>query len=549
MGRHAAPPPPSRRGRAAERTGAAGPPRTSARNGALPGRGTSTATAGVLIGLAAVGLVVLTVLGVSLTGISLLPRGAAAAPPSPSPSASVDRVALTSSPAQSAIVATLDSPVAAGWTPAGAISWTGGTPFDSTCGRPETDSALAGARVFTVGRTQVVVTVSAYSAGAGAVALQEWATLLGSCRGGVTRLAVSAPGADALVAGIRPATGLPGASMLFWRRGDVVASVASPQTNPTGLAASAAAVDKVLLTAIAGRCADVASTMADAARSPWVAQDTFTGLTAPVTVSVTPSPQPLPPVGVTPVPATYSPSPLPSVSLPVRPAEPVWPVDLPLPVGSPIAPSRPTPAPVTSVVPSRLDDPVGPGCGWSFTGQVKPPYDAGTEALLAQARAQQAQADLVVLQQGWQAGLTAYWQDVPAYEQQALAFAAYASAVHDVAVAWDSITAARTAYANALAAYGAAVVARAQFFTDQALAQAAYNDAVAACAATPTDTPTPIPTPTGAPTPPDTATPTPPPTAVPACPPAVPPILSQPPPTLPPVPTPPPDPRPPPSPS
>ena len=48
-------------------------------------------------------------------------------------------------------------------------------------------------------------------------------------------------GADALVAGIRPATGLPGASMLFWRRGDVVASVASPQTNPTGLAASAAA--------------------------------------------------------------------------------------------------------------------------------------------------------------------------------------------------------------------------------------------------------------------------------------------------------------------
>jgi hypothetical protein len=110
--------------------------------------------------------------------------------------------------------------------------------------------------------------------------------------------------------------------------------------------------------------------------------------------------------------------------------------------------------------------------------------------------------------------------------------------VRDVARAWDGITAARQAYADAVTAYNAAMAAREQFFLDQAAAQAAYDNAVAACQAiTPTPTLTDTASPTSTPSPTDT------PVTL-DCPPVVPAILGQLPPTIPPVPTPPPDPRP-----
>jgi hypothetical protein len=198
-------------------------------------------------------------------------------------------------------------------------------------------------------------------------------------------------------------------------------------------------------------------------------------------------------------------------------------------------------------VPSRLDDPKGPGCGWAFTGQLAPPYDAANEATIARARAEQAQTDLVIKQQTWQSDLVSYWEAAPVYEQQAQVFAAYAASVNQVALAWDTITRARDTYAAQVAAYDAAASARVQFFNDQAAAQAAYDAAIASCAAftaSPSPTPTPTPSDSLSPSPTDTATPTPTVTLPPGCPPTVPPILSQVPPTLPPIPVPPPDPRP-----
>ena len=143
-------------------------------------------------------------------------------------------------------------------------------------------------------------------------------------------------------------------------------------------------------------------------------------------------------------------------------------------------------------MPSRLDDPVGPGCGWAFTGQVGPPYDATAEAVAAQGRVAQAQLDLSVAQQAWQANVVQYWSQVADYTTQADAYSAYAAAVRKVAVAWDRITAERTAYAAAVDTYNAAAAAREQFLLDQAAAQTDYDTAVALCGGvSPSTTPSP----------------------------------------------------------
>ena len=158
----------------------------------------------------------------------------------------------------------------------------------------------------------------------------------------------------------------------------------------------------------------------------------------------------------------------------------------------------------------------------------------------------QAQQDLAAAQLAWQSEVVAYWQAVADYQVQASAYSSYAASVRQVAQAWDRITAQRQAYADAVAAYNLAVDARQRFLLDQAAAQTAYDDAVAACVpggdttstppVPPVATPTDLTTPTGGPSPTVPATP--------VCPPPVPDILGQVAPTVPPLPTPPPDPRP-----
>jgi hypothetical protein len=493
------------------------------------------------VALVALTFAVVTLLGLTLLGIPLLPRqSASAAAPTPAASPTIDRVSLASSPAQGVITTMLRPDVATGWTPAGAVAWSGGTPFDTPCGRPGVDAVLSGARVYSIGSRQVVLTVSAYSAGSGAVAIRDWLARIGSCSG--APVGVAAPGSptpDAFVASSPAAGGVRGATAIFWRRGDVVAVIAVAMSGASGMTALAAQVDPALATALVGVCANPQSTVADAVRSPWVERDAFAGLTAPVRVTAAPSPTPVPPAGVTPVPSTWSPTPLPSISYPQRPADPIWPSDLPTGgVASPVPPAVLLPAPTLSVVPSRLDDPVGPGCGWAFTGQSAPPFDAATEAVLAQGRVAQATENLAAAQVAWQASIVGYWQAVAAYSGQATSYTAYAAGVRDVATAWDRITAARQAYADAVTAYNAAIAAREQFFLDQAAAQAAYDDAIAVCQAiSPSATPTDTATPTLTPAPTDTP-------VTPECPPAVPPILGQLPPSIPPLPSPPPDPRP-----
>ena len=326
---------------------AASPPRraTSAGGSVVPAAeedaGGRSLLAGGLVAGGGVLLVGLTVGALLLAGVGLAPRGEAEAAPAPSATPTVARVALTSTPAQVAVTAVLTTRPEASWTPTGTLTWTAASPFDEECGRPgDVDAALAAARAFTIGRDQVLVSVWAYSAGQGATALAGWSTNLGSCStsGRVGRVRVDGPGGAGLVAWLRPGDGRPDASLLLWRRGDVLAAVAVPTADPQGLAQRAAVVDAALLRALAGRCADTSATRAGSARSPWVARDAFTGLTEPLTIAVDPSPTPTGEPGAAPVAPAWKPSPLPSVSMPERPADPVWPADLPTPVASPVAP-------------------------------------------------------------------------------------------------------------------------------------------------------------------------------------------------------------------
>ena len=533
-----------------------------------PRRGVST-TAGMLVAASAVAIAGLTVFALVLSGVSLLPRGVGGAAPDPSLTPALAQVSLAYSPAQETVRETLGSVPVEGWAPVGPLTSGVGTPFDDLCGHSSSvDPTVAGARVFTVRGRQVLVTVSAFAAGAGAVAVADWWALLHECSApGVGSYVDVAPGPDAVLAWIAESAARPGASSLTWRRGDVVASVSVPSSDPRDLAAAAEQIDTTLLAALAGRCAELDSHLSDAARSPWVRHDAFTGLTESIVVSVSPSPSPTAPQGVTPIPDSSTPDPLPSISYPLRPTEPVWPRDLPSQVPSPLVPSPPAPEPSTSAVPSRVDDPVGPGCGWGFTGQVKPRYDADHEAQIAQARAKQATSHLAAVQAQWQRNLVSYWQNSSAYAKQAEVFATYAVRVSAVARAWDAISSARAAYALALDQYSLASAALTSFYVDQFAAQAGYDEARSACGlplATPT--PTPLPSATDGPTATASTTPNPSPSPslswsvtgsptstpsssvtsapAPVCPPEVPTILLQTAPTLPPFPTAPPDPTP-----
>lgn len=448
-----------------------------------------------------------------------------------------------------------------GWTPRGPVARGVAEPLTEGCDVPLPVGVTDATRRFSAAGREVSVTVTAYSAGLGPVAVRDRIAGLGSCRGITAGTSSTLAGVDAYVAW-RSSSTMPPLAVLGWRRGDVVMVVRTPGRDPGSLARFAQVLDARLLAALQGRCAEIGSTLADASRSPYIEGVDFTGRLVPVEVGVDPLPTP---EGQSPLPTL---SPAPSISFPARPADPIWPTELPSPVGSPVLPSSPAPEPTTTEIASRAPDPTGPGCGWAFTGVTAPQFSSEDEAARVEALAAQARDQLLADQEQWRLSVETYRGAAVEYDAQLVAFLQYAEQVRVVAEAWDAITAARDTYAAELAAYEAAVLAAEQFAADQAAAQEAYDAAVQACGASdpgvdptpgltpnllptptpsltdsPTPTVTPTDTPTTTPTPTVTTTPTVTPTVV-GCPPEVPPILFEQPPVVPPSPTPPPDPTP-----
>jgi hypothetical protein len=197
---------------------------------------------------------------------------------------------------------------------------------------------------------------------------------------------------------------------------------------------------------------------------------------------------------------------------------------------------------LTTTAPVRVQDEQGPGCGWSFTGQPVPKFDATAAATKGAADAQTAADALVVNAAAYTAGVPAYRVAYTRYLADVVVFQSYAQAVDTVAAAWEIIRVDQAKYQDAMVLYNAALAARDAFLAQQTAAKTAYDTALALCtsgAPNPTPPPTaapPAPAPTTAPTGPT------PPALV--CPPVVAPIITQTAPTPPQPPTTPPDPRP-----
>ncbi|MDQ5841657.1 MAG: hypothetical protein M3537_11085, partial [Chloroflexota bacterium] len=431
----------------------------------------------------------------------------------------------------------------AGARPVSALQGVPSSPVDLVCGTGTGPGPVtAGGRGWTVanGTQQTnlsaayTVTVSAYGAGQGAVAFNALAGQVNDhCanRSGTAYLVGSkGAGVDAATASVTRSGSR--STAFFWRRGDVVAMVAA--AGPSMPMEMVKEYDARLAAALAGVCVNNDSTTADAARSPYVNRAKFTGLTIAAPVS-------MPPGVAVPAPAsTPAEIDLPDASLPDKPDFPFWPERLPSPVPAPTAPDVPDYPALTTTSPVGVRDGQGPGCGWSFTGQSAPNFDAAAAAIKAAADAEAAAKTLGANATAYTAAVPAFNAAYTRYLADVVTFRAYARAVDKVAASWDVIRADQTRYHEAMTLYTAALAARDDFLRKQAAATTAYGTSLALCAApNPTAPPTfepPLPVPTTAPPGPTT------PPLV--CPPVPAPIITQTAPTPPQSPNPPPDPRP-----
>src|SRR5690606_5202375 len=81
----------------------------------------------------------------------------------------------------------------------------------------------------------------------------------------------------------------------------------------------------------------------------------------------------------------------------------------------------------------------GPGCGWAFTGQVAPPFDADKAKADRDVAVLHAQDELEDGVDGWKQAVTSYWQAWPAYLEQVAAYRTYSDEVAEVTAAWEVI--------------------------------------------------------------------------------------------------------------
>ena len=311
--------------------------------------------------------------------------------PHPTPAPPVDRAALATSPAQGAITRCSATAPAAGWSPAGSGDLDRRQPRSTRRAAARRLDAVAGRRARLLRRQGpgACSRVSAYTAGQGAPALAAWSMRAGRLR--VVRRGWAACGSTAPGGCRRRGVAARRRRHRRGRRCSLAPRrrrgrrAPCPRPAPGGpRRALRTVVDPALVAALAGPLRrHRRRPVADAARSPWVSR---AAVHRAHRAAHRRRRRPRRPrcrrPGVTPVPPTWSPSAA-AVGLdPGAPGEPVWPADLPTRRRRVAAAAVGARAGTGAHgVPSRLDDPVGPGCGWAFTGQVAPPFDAGTEAV------------------------------------------------------------------------------------------------------------------------------------------------------------------------
>lgn len=380
-----------------------------------------------------------------------------------------------------------------------------------------TNAALGMMRTFANGDNKVVVNGSVYLPGAGRWVMNDLIKQLQQCdsdrgdvRGGTE---VAELGAQAYT------INLPSGALTLVRRGDVILQISGPRQQ-------ADQVTTVLSQALAenmSACVDQVGADGDERRNPWLPNIPFQGKLEDVNITVPAMGLPAAPAGVTPVPPTIEIPAVNDVTLPKRPADPVWPAALPAVVTKPTVPISPGVEPTSTVVRVPVRDESGPGCGWAFTATASPEVDDASLASRRAALVASARENLLNRQQAWRPAMQSFYTQWASFQTSLTQYRQYEAEVAAVSAAWAAISKQRADYDRAMREYQAAVKKRDEFLTAQLAAQTAYDAELQACLVPPP-----------APTPPPVL-----------CPPLRPAILDQLPPEVPPVPIPPADPRPP----
>jgi hypothetical protein len=415
---------------------------------------------------------------------------------------------LASSPASAALNGALAA-APPEWTRVGVQKASIAGPFPFSCTPTGTIPVLSESQDYSLAGTPAKVTLTAYTAGLGAEALSILNSGAAACKAGSDTIRqVALPGVGTEAYALTLTRGGSAASVVSFRRGDIVGFVAS--TDGSTSAGVALALDQLLAPVLDSTCATQGSTVADAKRNPFTVSS-YGPFHEPVTVTV--KDPGLPKVGFT---ADYTehdlnvPIEIPAAVTPnAVPAYPVWP-DMPVAVALPaplVVPAASAPTSTVLSIPAADVD--GPGCGWAFTGMTAPEFDerAGEANKKTLTKAAKKTQDAAV--KAWSKAVTAYWKAFEPKAAEVAAYRAYADQVTNTNVAWNQIAADWAGYNATYAVYQLELAAQTKFIAEQTAAKDAYVAAIAACETAngqPSTTPTPAPTSTPVPTPTPTAT-------------------------------------------
>lgn len=205
------------------------------------------------------------------------------------------------------------------------------------------------------------------------------------------------------------------------------------------------------------------------------------------------------------------------VTLPTPPPYPHSPERLPNPPQQPKAVLAPEYPPVVINVPLRVPDPVGPGCGWAFTGMIAPPEDPPQWKTDAEKSRTQAKEQLKAAVSDYHKKLKIYERAKADFDQLNPAWERYAEKVKEIDDAWRQQGERWTNYDKALEEWRKAKQAYDKFVAEQRKQQADYERQMRECQA-PQPIPQPEPLPSDGEPSDDLPTPVPTPTPTVACP-------------------------------
>lgn len=290
-----------------------------------------------------------------------------------------------------------------------------------------------------------------------------------------------------------------------WSQGDVMVSVYSPSALAARslLESYSPKVNKEL---VATQCLSLATSQADPQRSPFYNPGSYVGWEKGRKVTLSASaagvglgfrtinqehtgqgrlvgelPGATQPSDGTPTPA----------SPPMIPSKPLAPLpegmsdSLPPQVSepAPFSLSKPEAAPMKATIKERVEDLHGPGCGWAWSGQLPPNFDASSEKERADTEEKKTKETL-------RNQYIAYLSDYSAWHNKFITYTIavsqwndYVSQASIIAQEWDALNSIRNDYRAALDKYWEDFNNRETFIEDQKKAHEKYQDDTKACIA------------------------------------------------------------------